>query len=30
MLLFPYISPSPPLSHVHKSIHYVFFSIAAL
>ena len=33
MLLFPYISLSPPLSpspHVYKSILYVCFSIGAL
>jgi len=26
----PIVSPSPPLSHVHKSVLYVCFSIAAL
>ena len=30
LLLFPYISPSLPSSYVHKSILYVYFSIAAL
>ena len=27
MLLSPYLSPSPPPPHVHKSILYVYFSI---